>query len=376
MTDLILPDTTRAKLERALKTFDRDHRGSDEWAEWLENQSHRYAVKWQGQLYPAKKIVSLATEVPVGLFSGGVQTNRYLEAYGFEIFHLPRTDQPSSYEIHFDKGHVYDRRGDIHDLFGGSHRGGISPSAKAPAIFVFTGDSGEQYGYTDRYDDFGVFHYTGEGQNGPMQLSGGNKAILNHAKDGRSIHLFKALGKKKGKSQGQLYMGEFACSGHSWIKGPDHKGNERDLIVFQLIPVDRIDDNELEQSEIGCMPHSLAPARKAAIEAMSSPDTSNVSTAPRNIYKRSAQVKNYVLIRANGHCESCGNEAPFIRKNGLPYLEPHHINRLSDGGLDHPMYVGAVCPSCHREIHYGISGAEKNEQLRRYVEQREKALST
>lgn len=43
--------------------------------------------------------------------------------------------------------------------------------------------------------------------------------------------------------------------------------------------------------------------------------------------------------------------APFQRKDGTPYLEPHHIQRLADEGPDHPKWVGAVCPSCHREIH-------------------------
>lgn len=372
---MTLSPTTRATLERALRKFDRDFRDSEEWDDWLANQAHRYAIKWQGQLYPAKKIVSLATGTPVSYFSGGVQTNRYLESYGFEIAHLPRNGQPSPYEIHFEIGHIYDRRGDIHDLFGGSHRGGISPSAKAPAIFIFTGDSGEQYGYEDDFDDYGVFHYTGEGQNGPMQRAGGNKAILNHAADGRSLYLFEALGKKKGKTLGQRYRGEFVCAGHYWKKGPDHKGIERDLIVFQLMPVDRVHDAELEDTETKGLPTTLEAARNQALEAMDSAASPKTGTAPRNIYKRSAQVKNYVLLRAAGKCESCHKDAPFVRKNGTPYLEPHHINRLSDGGLDHPRFVGAVCPACHREIHYGLDGVKLNEQLRAHVESLEQALT-
>ncbi|MFG8677889.1 zinc-finger-containing protein [Pseudomonas aeruginosa] len=76
-----------------------------------------------------------------------------------------------------------------------------------------------------------------------------------------------------------------------------------------------------------------------------------------------------------GICESCEKPAPFLRKDGRAYLEPHHINRLSDGGLDHPLYVGAVCPACHREIHYGLGGADKNELLRQRVVSIEKEIS-
>ncbi|WP_372439075.1 HNH endonuclease, partial [Pandoraea sputorum] len=68
-----------------------------------------------------------------------------------------------------------------------------------------------------------------------------------------------------------------------------------------------------------------------------------------------------------GRCESCEKPAPFTKKDGSPYLEPHHVNRLSDGGLDHPQFVGAVCPNCHREIHSGVDGAKLNEQLKTYL---------
>jgi hypothetical protein len=80
-------------------------------------------------------------------------------------------------------------------------------------------------------------------------------------------------------------------------------------------------------------------------------------------YVRSKAVRDYVLMRAAGRCESCDQPAPFIRKNGTPYLEPHHTTRVSDGGPDRPRFVGAVCPACHRELHFGIGGEEKNAAL-------------
>ena len=70
------------------------------------------------------------------------------------------------------------------------------------------------------------------------------------------------------------------------------------------------------------------------------------------------------LARAAGPCESCGKPAPFLRKNGNPYLEPHHFLRLADEGPDHPRWVGAVCPACHREIHHGVDGHAKNLALK------------
>lgn len=357
-----LPTVKKEKLERALLQFDEKFRHRHEWKGWLDNQAHRYAISSNDQLYPAKKIVSLATGTPVGLFSGGQATNGYLKRHGFTIIDLPRASEP---ELRFVVGEVYDRQTEIHDLFGGSRQSGISPSAQSPAIFIFTGDSGEQYGYTDKLGEDGVFTYTGEGQSGHMTLTKGNLAILQHAEAGRSLHLFKALG----KSQGQRYVGEFTCAGHEWRNGLDKRGEDRQVVVFNLVPVGwelsvkSQADNEDELNPVV----SLEEARRLALEAAKATQPGGKASALRSVYRRSKCIADYVLRRAAGNCESCEKPAPFIKKNGSPYLEPHHINRLSDGGLDHPKFIGAICPACHREIHHGLNGKTKNEMLRAYV---------
>lgn len=265
----------------------------------------------------------------------------------------------------FEVGRVYRRKQDLHIPFGGSRQSGISSSAQTPVVFIFTGETGEQYGYRDEFDEHGVFSYTGEGQIGDMTLSGGNAAIATHAEKGKALHLFQSLGKGKG----QKYMGEFTCAGYSWTLGPDREGNNRKVLVFRLVPIDRIDwTAKPDETESLPTPPSLSEARHAAIEAAGASAEIEPGSAVRRLYRRSEQVRQYVLMRANGICESCRKPAPFRRKDGSPYLEPHHINRLSDGGLDHPQYVGAICPACHREIHHGEHGKAKNEQLRAYVE--------
>ena len=71
---------------------------------------------------------------------------------------------------------------------------------------------------------------------------------------------------------------------------------------------------------------------------------------------RSRAVRFYVLQRANGKCEGCGATAPFTTMDGRPYLEPHHIRRLTDGGPDDPRWVAGICPNCHRRAHYSRDG--------------------
>lgn len=73
------------------------------------------------------------------------------------------------------------------------------------------------------------------------------------------------------------------------------------------------------------------------------------------VFIRNPDVVAESLIRANGTCESCLTEAPFLRiKDGSPYLEVHHKVQLSKGGEDSTDNTIALCPNCHRKEHYGM----------------------
>ena len=78
---------------------------------------------------------------------------------------------------------------------------------------------------------------------------------------------------------------------------------------------------------------------------------------------RSEAIRLYVLRRANGTCEACGDLGPFRTPDGSLYLEPHHTRRVADGGPDHPSNVMAVCPNCHRRAHHGDDAKRFNSSL-------------
>jgi 5-methylcytosine-specific restriction protein A len=69
-------------------------------------------------------------------------------------------------------------------------------------------------------------------------------------------------------------------------------------------------------------------------------------------YVRGPEVVAWVLEQANGLCECCSAPAPFIREDGSPFLEVHHVRRLADGGEDTIVNAIAICPNCHRKEHY------------------------
>lgn len=86
-------------------------------------------------------------------------------------------------------------RKELHERWGGRQQGGISPSRSTPNIFIFWSPAvGEKHGYYDEFRSDGFFYYTGAGQYGDQRLRDANLALLNHALDGRSVHLFAGAG--------------------------------------------------------------------------------------------------------------------------------------------------------------------------------------
>jgi hypothetical protein len=80
-----LPSVSEEQISLAMSRFDNELRASPEWANWEDNQSHRYAIARDGKLYPVKQIVSMATGAGVNSFSGGSEANNYVKERGFEI---------------------------------------------------------------------------------------------------------------------------------------------------------------------------------------------------------------------------------------------------------------------------------------------------
>jgi 5-methylcytosine-specific restriction enzyme A len=90
---------------------------------------------------------------------------------------------------------IYNRRTEIHHVYGGNWQSGISPSANHPYIFIFSGKSGYQHGYEDGWDNPNVFSYTGEGQAGDMKFTKGNLALRDHLLNGKRVFLFESYSK-------------------------------------------------------------------------------------------------------------------------------------------------------------------------------------
>lgn len=123
--------------------------------------------------------------------------------------------------------------------------------------------------------------------------------------------------------------------------------------------------------ELATHTERFAEAVKESLKDSSSARTARLSKAaklPTKVqvisyaFARNPDVVAEVLLRAAGQCEHCKQEAPFKRKKDLqPYLEVHHVIQLSKGGEDTVSNALALCPNCHRYLHFGSPHAQEAE---------------
>lgn len=77
---------TRYDVIAALEHFDALYDNSSEYENWLEKDYYRYAVEYNGRLYPPKHILSQVAESGATDFEGGEQTNRVFRQLGFNVW--------------------------------------------------------------------------------------------------------------------------------------------------------------------------------------------------------------------------------------------------------------------------------------------------
>jgi 5-methylcytosine-specific restriction protein B len=81
----MLPDISRDVLLDAIRRYDTEFRDDPAQQGWESHGNQKFAIEHDGKLYPVKKVVSLATEVPVSAFSGGDEANGFVAARGFQV---------------------------------------------------------------------------------------------------------------------------------------------------------------------------------------------------------------------------------------------------------------------------------------------------
>jgi 5-methylcytosine-specific restriction protein A len=228
-----------------------------------------------------------------------------------------------------------------------------------------------QYGYRDSRTDDGLWLFAGEGREGDMEFVGGNRAVRDHTAQGRDLHLFEYV--QPGTVR---YAGQMICDGYRMVRGPDAKGSDSKVILFELLSLSELREVSIVPDVLGDDPawdEPLDLLREKALAAVTG--VGGAEGGGAGVDERGEAVQIYTLRRAEGTCEGCGEEAPFATTSGRAYLETHHIRRATDGGPDHPRWVIALCPNCHRRAHHSHDAGSFNLHCAQRVGERGEALT-
>jgi len=240
---------------------------------------------------------------------------------------------------------------DIHRIFQCSTRGGMRRSLRTNCLVIVSDHTKSIY--EDRWSNE-IFHYTGMGLEGDQSLSFAQNKTINESEENNvDLFLFEVF--ESGK---YIFQGKVRLADKPFVEQqPDNKNRSRNVWIFPLKLIDKVKSAVIPE-EIFKNKVSLREkkAKKTSDELLlkrvkSAPKKSGIRYIISKQYDRNQDVVEFVKRRANGFCQLCNNSAPFIKKDGEPFLEVHHICWLSDNGDDTIDNAVALCPNCHRKMH-------------------------
>ena len=251
--------------------------------------------------------------------------------------------------IQINKGDVVNNE-ELTELFKCSTQGGMRRSHKTNTLVLVSNHVKSIY--SDRW--FGKeLHYTGMGSSGDQTLGTQNKTLYESNLNGVEVHLFEVFELRE-----YTYQGVVVYNGKGYQENQtDIDGNQRKVWMFPLELKDgkpvRVNDTvikKLQETKQKSLRKLNTKQIKRLAESKKETEQSYRITETKSI-ERDEYIKLYALERADGNCQLCDKPAPFLKKNGSPYLEVHHINYLANKGSDTIDNVAALCPNCHRKMH-------------------------
>ena len=247
------------------------------------------------------------------------------------------------------------------EMFECSPQGGMRRSHRTNSL-VLISNYVEDAVYEDRWVG-SILHYTGMGQKGDQSVEFmQNKTLAQSPENGVQMFLFEVHHPRE-----YTYFGEVRLAGEPYQeKQPDVDGDIRSVWMFPLeivnagrstAPPKEVFDHIFQKKERAAGELSAEQLRERAARVRPEIGKRDVAVTQ---YDRSHWVSQYAKRRASGRCELCGEPAPFLDKDGIPYLETHHIVWLARGGEDSIENTVALCPNCHRKMHVLDQPADRN----------------
>lgn len=193
------------------------------------------------------------------------------------------------------------RRVELHARYGGRRQGGISPSRRSSNVFLFAdAATGHQHGYLyDGPREDGFYHYTGEGQRGDQRMIQGNRAVRDHAAEGRDVCLLEV---DRGMA---TYIGRFGYVDHYLADAPETgAGSVRSVIVFRLRQLEGVAPTAVsaKADELGWEPVKEVPVEQHLTERMVIEGTREPREAERREQRLVRHYLDYLVEQGHEVC--------------------------------------------------------------------------
>lgn len=225
----------------------------------------------------------------------------------------------------------------LKETFKCANMGGMRRSKRTNTLIII---SDHTKGFYEDIWDHGILHYTGMGKEGDQVLEGNqNRTLFDSDKNGVEVHLFEAYEKNKYIYRGIVKLAE---------KPYQTEQKNRKVWIFPVRPIEGklVEENREQEA-------ALTDIGRLAKRVQAKEDRTGTTgkTTVSNQFYRDPDLRVLVKRIAEGKCQFCREQAPFIDNDGQPYLEEHHVNPLAQGGADRIENVVALCPNCHRRMH-------------------------
>jgi hypothetical protein len=218
------------------------------------------------------------------------------------------------------------------------------------------------------------FWYSGEGSVGPMRRNQGNGLLLDAETSGAPVQVF-----YKTASTGSSWraLGPYRVVESMEGVSRDDEGTVRTDLRFRFLA-----DADVVLPPLPTPPLPPPPPIPSEAELWDAQSREveqqggRRRRAPKNqrAKRESSGLKtDYVRRRAidfGGTCESCGTAPGWVRPDGQPHFQAHHIA----ADIDLVDWIAAVCGTCHDRLHHGTDRAERSESTHRLVISRQRSL--
>lgn len=255
---------------------------------------------------------------------------------------------------------------DLCDIFLCSPQGGMRRSHKTNTLVLICNHINSLY--DDRWTGDTLL-YTGMGTTGDQSFTASqNKTLFESNDTNIGLYLFEVFKDKEYTFTGRVALDDIPPYMEQQL---DENNSMREVCIFPLKLIDIQREVQLSD-EISIRNTKEKLVRKIssnqeifdkAVQVTGIPDSYTIKSTG---YTRNPYVSEFAKRKANGICQLCEQPAPFNDKKGVPYLESHHIEWLSQGGEDTITNTVALCPNCHVKMHI-INNPKDVEKLKAKV---------